>query len=69
MGHGVVLLKLPQYMAVGIAGDELFTGTYYLHNGTRYYYQETTAKGWGIGDLPEDLPVLRLRCSRWNNGR
>lgn len=47
IGHGAVLLKLPQHMAVGIAGDELFTGTYYLHNGTRYYYQETIAKGLG----------------------
>lgn len=55
MGHGTVLLKLPQHMAVGIAGDGMFDGTYYLHNGTRYYYQETTAKGWDIGDLPEEF--------------
>jgi hypothetical protein len=55
MRHGAVLLKLPQHMAVGIAGDGMFDGMYYLHNGTRYYYQETTAKGWGIGDLPEEF--------------
>ncbi|MDV0443710.1 hypothetical protein [Methanorbis rubei] len=55
MGHGAVLFKLPEHMAVGIAGDEMFEGTYYPYNGTRYYYQETTAKGWGIGDLPKEF--------------
>ena len=55
MGHGVVLLKLPQHMAVGIAGDDMFDGTYYLYNNTRYYYQETTARGWYIGDLPDEF--------------
>ncbi|MCZ9313533.1 MAG: hypothetical protein O0V67_09140 [Methanocorpusculum sp.] len=55
MGHGAVLLKLPQHMAVGIAGDDMFDGTYYLYNNTRYYYQETTARGWYIGDLPDEF--------------
>ncbi|MDV0441888.1 transglutaminase-like domain-containing protein [Methanorbis furvi] len=55
MGHETVLFKLPEHMAVGIAGDDMFSGTYYLYNGTRYYYQETTAKGWSIGDLPEEF--------------
>ena len=55
MGYGAVLLKLPQHMAVGVAGEDLFDGTYFVYNGTRYYYQETTAKGWGVGELPEEF--------------
>lgn len=60
MGHGTVLLKLPQHMAVGIAGNDMFDGTYYLYDGTRYYYQETTAKGWGIGELPDEFAGVEV---------
>lgn len=58
MGYGVVLLGLwdtkpQQHMALGVKGDESIPGTYYEHNGERYYYVETTGEGWRIGEMPE----------------
>lgn len=43
MGVQTALLKLPEHIAVGISGDDLFTGTHFLHNSTRYFYLETTS--------------------------
>lgn len=52
MGYGVILLSLPQHMAVGVLGGEGTYGTYWEHNGKRYFYLETTGEGWQIGELP-----------------
>jgi predicted transglutaminase-like cysteine proteinase len=58
MGYGVVLLKLPipdtQHMAVGVLGGQGVYGTYWEHNGGKYYYVETTGEGWKIGELPSE---------------
>jgi len=54
MGHDVVLLKLPGHVAVGVKGDENTKGTYWIHNGTKYFYLETTGDGWGIGEVPPE---------------
>jgi hypothetical protein len=51
MGYDVVLISLPGHVAVGVAVDAL--GTYWLHEGTQYFYVETTGEGWEIGDLPD----------------
>lgn len=61
MGYGTVLLALwdEQHMALGIKGDESIPGTYYEHKGNRYYYVETTASGWEIGQMPNDLTQTR----------
>lgn len=56
MGLGVVLVILPGelgHMAVGVKGEDL-PGTYYEYEGARYYYVETTARGWQIGQIPPD---------------
>ncbi len=52
MGYGVVLLSLPGHWAVGILGGEGIDGTYWEHNGKKYFYLETTGQGWQIGELP-----------------
>ncbi|UXM84922.1 transglutaminase-like domain-containing protein [Methanococcus aeolicus] len=54
LGYDVVLVELPQHMAVGIAGGDDITGTYYLYNNKKYYYLETTNTGWDIGTIPEE---------------
>lgn len=54
MGYGAALIFLPGHCAVGVKGNETVAGSYYEVNGTRYYYLETTAKGWPIGVIPED---------------
>jgi hypothetical protein len=54
MGYGDILLKFPEHMSVGVLGGEGVYGTYYEHNGGKYYYLETTGEGWGIGQLPPE---------------
>lgn len=53
MGYGAVLLNPPGHMAVGVKGSDTIPGTYYLVDGIRYYYVETTGPNWSIGKLPE----------------
>lgn len=57
MDYGVVLLVLPdaEHMAVGVAGEDSIDGAYYAHEGTNYYYLETTGSGWQVGDVPPDV--------------
>jgi len=56
LGMSVGLLHfistLPAHMAVGIALPASVSGTYFPHEGKRYYYGETTEPGWGIGEVP-----------------
>jgi len=54
MGYGVVLLGLPQHMAVGVLGGEGIYGTSWTHNGGKYYYLETTGEGWVVGEIPPE---------------
>ena len=54
MGHGVVLIMLPDHCAVGVKGGENIYGTYWEYEGSKYYYIETTGEGWGIGELPNE---------------
>ena len=54
MGYGVALLLLEDHIAVGIEGDEHIHGWYYEHNGKKYFYLETTGKGWKVGDIPDE---------------
>ena len=50
----MALIMLPEHAAVGVKGDENIYGTYWEYEGDKYYYIETTGKGWGIGQLPEE---------------
>lgn len=43
----------PGHMAVGVAGSAL-SGTHIVHEGTSYYYAETTGEEWAIGDIPDE---------------
>lgn len=54
MGYGCSLIKFEDHMAVGLKGDDTTEGSYYEMNGIRYYYIETTGKGWSIGEIPVD---------------
>jgi len=56
-GYGTVLLAHwdENHMSLGVAGEDSIPGAYYEHNGTNYYYVETTAAGWSIGQVPPDL--------------
>ncbi|MGO0121888.1 stalk domain-containing protein [Desulfothermobacter acidiphilus] len=54
LGYRVALLVFegnPGHMAVGVDCPGAW-GSYYLKDGVRYFYLETTAPGWSLGDIP-----------------
>jgi hypothetical protein len=66
LGYGVVLLNYPDvtgdtgHEAVGVAFEDSQLPqdnslSYYLYNGTKYYFAETTAPNWTIGDNNGDI--------------
>lgn len=60
MGYDVVLLELPEHMALGIKCDPELKGRSFEYNNNHYYYLETTGSNWQIGEMPEeyqDAPV------------
>ena len=54
LGYGACLIELSDHMAVGVAGEKDIPGWYFKSGGTYYYYIETTAEGWDIGEMPEE---------------
>jgi len=68
-GYGSVLLLFEdqQHAAVGVAGESGIEGAYYEQDGQRYYYTETTAPGYGIGQLPPDMEVGNPEVVSINN--
>lgn len=54
IGYEVILLELPEHMAIGIKTDSGFSGKSFTYNGDSYYYLETTGSEWDIGEMPEE---------------
>lgn len=54
MGYDVMLVILPEHMALAVACDEGCEGIYYEYEGRRYYYLEVTNTGWAIGQIPKE---------------
>lgn len=50
LGEKTALIFTPGHIALGVSGN--FTGASVTHNGTKYYYCETTGTGWTVGTLP-----------------
>lgn len=67
MGYDVVLLRLPEHMALGIKCDPEPEGRSFEYKNKHYYYLETTGSNWQIGEIPEEyenepveiIPVYR----------
>lgn len=51
-GRECAIVHPPNHVGLGLAGEG-YGGTFYAHEGTRYFFVETTAPGWAIGELPE----------------
>ena len=78
MGYGVIMIYYPGlHYAVGVLGGEGVPGTYFTHDGGKYYYLETTGTGWKIGDQPSSykgmdaylydvVPKAELSISSWS---
>lgn len=81
MGYGVLLLSLPEHLALAIKYDPKYRGTYYTYKGEKYYYLEMTSPGWKLGQVPPsvekkcaklipivDRPAVQLgRCGYWHD--
>jgi len=52
MGFAAVILIYNSHAAVGVVCSGVY-GSYYSYEGNKYYYCETTAEGWVIGDIPD----------------
>ncbi|MBN1152684.1 MAG: hypothetical protein JXA58_05675, partial [Dehalococcoidia bacterium] len=53
LGYDVVLVRLPDHIALGVAEDAKFAGTYYPYHDNKYFYLETTGLAGRIGMVPE----------------
>ncbi|MEM2294569.1 MAG: hypothetical protein QXX41_14970 [Nitrososphaerota archaeon] len=60
-GYDVILLALPNHMAVGVALSNPIPGIYVNHNGKLYFYAETTSSKWLVGQAPEIYHDQRVR--------
>lgn len=52
--YDTALLLLPGHAALGVKGSDDIAGTYFEKGGTRYYYIETTGRGWNVGEIPDE---------------
>jgi hypothetical protein len=52
MGYDVVLIDLPSHVSVGVYIPN-GSGTYYMYDGVKYLYLESTSTGWTIGSIPD----------------
>jgi hypothetical protein len=59
LGFDAIIIIYEDHIAVGVACLDA-TGTYYELSGEKYYYCETTATGWNIGEIPEDRDSAHL---------
>ena len=62
MGISNVLVELPGHMAIAIAFSGSPEGYYYkLSNGWDYYYIETTAENWLVGEIPDEYKNTKAK--------
>lgn len=52
MGYDVLLVLLPEHLALAVRYAKDFPGTFYEYDGGKYYYLEMTGEGWDLGQIP-----------------
>ena len=55
MGYKVLLVLLPDHLALAVDCNDTIDGTYYNYQGTNYYFLEVTHPGWKIGQIPNEF--------------
>lgn len=55
LGHDVVLLRVPERLAIGVATDESGLDRLVVIGNRRYLYCETNAEGRHVGGMPEGM--------------
>lgn len=64
MGHRTCFFDLPGHVATGVAALPEETGaSFEATDGVRFYFVETTADGWHIGELPPDITRDSVRIA------
>ena len=53
MGMDFVLLLPTDHMALGVCCDSVTAKQYFMYDGKAYYYLESTAPGWKVGEIPK----------------
>lgn len=62
MGYGVLLVNLPEHLALAVECDDC-DGVYYSYEGGQYFYLEVTNPGWSIGQIPDEYRDSRMKLS------
>lgn len=57
LGYDTALLIYDEHMAVGVIGDGIY-GNYYSYEDKKYFFCETTAAEYAVGEIPESLKKL-----------
>ncbi|HWA35481.1 MAG TPA: hypothetical protein VG737_15175 [Cyclobacteriaceae bacterium] len=55
LGYDPIIVNSYQYKHSMLAVDLPTTGDYFIHKGRKFYFWETTARGWLPGMLPPDM--------------
>lgn len=55
LGYDPIIVNSYQYKHSMLAVDLPVTGDYFIHKGRKFYFWETTSKGWLPGMLPPDM--------------
>ena len=59
LGYDLLLLNPQGHLALGVSGQ--FSGTHYQYEDRRYFYSETTGRGWKIGDIPNQYQSVSVK--------
>ena len=59
MGYDVLLVTLPDHLALAVDCRQDCDGTYYEYEGKKYFYLEVTNTGWEIGQIPHEYRSSR----------
>ena len=68
-GYGSALVVLSNHMATAIKSSSGFGGSYYEMDDGRYYYVETTGKGWGLGNMPSEYKYQQAKIIKIWDGK
>jgi len=63
MNIDTVLVLFEDHMGVGVRCGNC-DGSYYDYDGQEYFYLETTASGYGLGDMPKEYEEEKARIIR-----
>lgn len=58
-GFDAVFIQFKDHMGVGMQGERS-KGSYYPYNGKKYYYVESTAANWKVGDIPSEYKTAAM---------